>query len=462
MEIFAAMVDNVDQNFARLRAHLEALGEWDNTIVVFTSDNGGSREGLYNGTSAYFRTLLSQVRPTELEDIAVDHSRLDLLGGPRTLAHYPMGWAMVSGTPFRLYKTNTHQGGHQVPFIVAWPAGIAARGEIRSQYQHVTDLLPTLAELVGLRVPAERGGRALPPAAGASMTAGIADGSAPSSHTEQYYEMTGHRGFYRDGWSAVTCHRPRRPFADDRWELHNLAEDPSESRDLAAEHPDKLTELCDAWESAAWANQVFPLDEGNAVKMITKPPWHADYSEPVVLRPCNATLERWRALQLITGRDFAVDIALAWAPGDSGMLVAHGDQGGGYALYVEDGRVFFVHNGYGDMTVADCGPIDESVARVRLEVAQPGNLVWRPTITVGEASGVAAPECVALFAMAPFEGIDVGIDRRSPVSWDVFERHGTFAYTGAIHSVTYVPGEPAPDAGERFLEMLRTSGAAFE
>ncbi len=462
MEIFAGMVDNVDQNFGRLRAHLESLGEWDNTIVVFTSDNGGSREGLHNGTSAYFRTLLSQISPTDLEDVSTDHARLDLLGGPRTLAHYPMGWAMVSGTPFRLYKTNTHQGGHQVPFIVSWPAGLDGAGQLRKQYQHITDLLPTLAEMTGLKIPITRQRRSLPAAAGASMVSTLCDEHATATHPEQYYEMIGHRGYYRDGWSAVTCHRPRRSFAADVWELHNLNDDPTESVDLAEQYPDKLAELRDAWEDAAWANQVFPLDEGNAVKMITKPPWNDDYAKPVRIRPGTATVERWRALQLITGRDFAVDIKFAWEPGNEGMLVAHGDQGGGYAIYVEDSRVWFAHNGYGDMTVFDAGPINETVTTICFEVTQPEPITWCPRITVQDAAPIEVPPCRALFAMAPFEGIDVGIDRRSPVSWDVYERRGTFPYSGSIEAVTYTPGELAPHAGERFLEFLRQAGAAFE
>ena len=110
MEVYAGMVHNVDRNFGRLRRHLETIGEWDNTIVLFTSDNGGSREGQYTGTSAYFRTLLSMLWNTDLEEVDVDYGRIDLLGGPRTLCHYPMGWAMVSCTPFRLYKINTHRG----------------------------------------------------------------------------------------------------------------------------------------------------------------------------------------------------------------------------------------------------------------------------------------------------------------------------------------------------------------
>ena len=197
MEIFAGMVDSIDQSLGRLRSHLQAMGEWDNTIIVFTSDNGGSREGQDDGTSQYFRTLLVQTRESSLEDIDVDHSRLDLMGGPQTLPHYPMGWAMVSNTPLRMYKINTHQGGHQVPFIVHWPEGLATAGEIRTQYQHVTDLLPTLAELTGVTIPTAKNGQPLPAPAGASFVDGLADGAAPSTHPEQYYEMIGNRGFYR-------------------------------------------------------------------------------------------------------------------------------------------------------------------------------------------------------------------------------------------------------------------------
>ena len=488
MEVYAAMVDNVDRNFGRLRRHLEALGEWDNTIVVFTSDNGGSREGQYIGTSAYFRTLLTQVRQTHLEVLEVDHSRLDLLGGPQTLAHYPMGWAMVSCTPFRLYKVNTHRGGHSVPFIVHWPAGLGAGagsgveagtgrargakgppgapvvigGGIRNQYQHVTDVFPTLAELAGVEVPTGRHGVAAPEPAGASFAATLTDPDAPSNHHQQYYEMHGHRGLYRDGWSAVTCHRPRSAFSEDRWELHNLTEDPTESRDLAEEHPETLAELRQAWEDAAWANQVFPLDEGNSVKMIIRPPWDDVIIGETVLRPGTPTLERWRSQRLIFARSFKVVAHIDWRPGDEGILFAHGDQGGGYSLYIEADRLFHAHNAYGDLCLTDCGPLTEGAASAQLSVTNAGNLVWNTTVSVdGEVVG-ETPGLVGLMAMAPFEGIDVGIDRRSPVSWDIFERHGPFAYTGTLRSVTYQPGEPAPDAGHLFLEYLKEAGTRFE
>ena len=469
MEVYAGMVHNVDRNFGRLRRHLETIGEWDNTLVLFTSDNGGSREGQHTGTSAYFRTLLSQVRRTDLEGVDADYARLDLLGGPRTLAHYPMGWAMVSCTPFRLYKINTHRGGHSVPFILNWPArfsgvgaGDVAAGGVRAQYQHVTDVFPTLAEMCGVEVPASRHGVPAPDPAGASFASTITDAAAPSTHPEQYYENFGHRGFYRDGWSVVTCHRPRRAFSQDRWELHNLAEDPTETRDLAAEHPDRLDDMQQAWDRAAWANQVYPLDEGNQLVRILRPPWYDELAAETTLSPGTPTLERWRSQQLIFQKSFDVEAALRWRPGDAGVLVAHGDQGGGYMLYVEDDRLLLAHNAYGDMTVLDCGPLADGASSVQLAMENPGNLVWNASVSVdGEPVG-EAPGLVSLMAMAPFEGIDVGVDRRSPVSWDVYERHGPFPYSGRLEAVTYRPGELAPDAGSLWLDYIKANGTRYE
>lgn len=466
-EIYAAMVDSVDQSLGRLRAALEELGEWDSTIVVFTSDNGGSREGLASGTSAYFRTLVAQNRDTGLEDVAVDHARLDLLGGPRTLPHYPQGWAMVSNTPLRLYKINAHQGGHQVPFIVSWPKGLpeSERGSLRRPYQHVTDLLPTLAELLGIELPDERHGRPSPPRAGASFAASLTDATAPSTHREQYYEMSGNRGFYRDGWSAVVCRQPRTPFTDEVWELHDLTRDLSESHDLAGEHPDKVAELVAAWEEAAWANQVFPLDEGNALKHIIRPPWDDQLQEPCTILAGTPTLERYRSLALINFRSFRVTIELGepgWQPGDEGILVAHGDQGGGYAVYVEGGHLRYVHNGYGEMRDVDAGALTAGARHIELAMESPGNLVWHANLSVDGRPVQRIEGLVTLTAMAPFEGIDVGCDRRSPVSWDLYERYGTFPYSGRLRSVTYTPGEWAPDAATVWLDFLREAGARYE
>jgi arylsulfatase len=457
MEVYAAVVDRIDQNVGRLVAELEALDQLDNTIFVFLSDNGASREGEVTGTTAYYVHLLQG------DDIDADYARLDDIGGPKTTPHYPRGWAMASGTPFRLYKINTHQGGHSVPFCLSWPAGLAERGAIRRQYAHVTDLLPTLLELVGVERPATRQGVELAPLAGASLGPTLTDVDAPSAHPQQVFECNGHRGLYRDGWELVTLHQPLTPFDDAEWELYDLHADPTELRNLAAEEPERVREMAAAWEELAWESYVYPLDEGSSIKYLQRPERSEVYGESVTIRRGTPTLERWRSVQLLWFRSVTIRVQLDHRAADVGMLVAHGDQGAGYALYVLDGRLWFVHNnGRGAMLEVDGGPMPDGVREVVADLRATGQQQWELTLSVdGEERAVEAGVPM-LFGIAPFEGIDVGIDRRSPVSWSIYERFGPFPYTGALDAVTYTPGEPGPDAPVRMMDMLRDLGAAYE
>jgi arylsulfatase len=374
---------------------------------------------------------------------------------------------MASNTPFRLYKINTHAGGHQVSTILGWPRRLATRpaaaGGIRRQYVHVTDVLPTLLDLLGVEAPAARAGEALKPMAGCSFAATIDDPDAPAQHREQHYEMQGHRGYYRDGWEVVTLHRPMTSFAEDRWELYDLAADPTELRDLSEARPDVVAALVEAWERAAWANQVFPLDEGTFIKHLIRPPGTERFAAPITLRPGTPTLERWRSQQLVAVRSFRVTVRAAHRGRDQGVLVAHGDQGGGYALYVERGRLHWVLNdGRGSTRTLDGGPLPDGEIDVVADVEAPGKGVWDVVLRVDGDERSRGDGFALLFPMAPFEGIDVGIDRRSPVSWEVFERHGPFPYTGHLRSVTYQPGPPAPDSPYVLIDRLRDLGSRFE
>ena len=461
-EIFAGMVDNVDQNFKRLRDGLEELGEWENTIIVFTSDNGGSREGQELGTSAYFRTLLAFTGHTDLESTDIDHDRLDLLGGPRALAHYPMGWAMTSNTPFRLYKTNTHQGGQQVPFIISWQKKLLADNPLRSQYQHVTDLLPTICDLVGIKVPTEKEGEKLPKPAGSSFIESLNKPEVDSTHTEQYYEMIGHRGMYHEGWSASTIRKIETPFSEESWELHNLENDPTEIHDISDEFPEKVKELEEKWEQSAWDNQVFPLDEGNNVKNILRPPWNEKLVQEMVLYPGTPTVERWKSQQLISFRNWSVEVEFDYKHADQGTLFAHGDQGGGYALYVLDGNLLFSHNGYGEMTNIRCGAIPDGHNKIILSVIPPDFLHWDVEISLNGVVTASHKGLLALLAMAPFQGIDVGIDRKSPVNWEIYEKYRNFSYTGLLGTVRYLPGDLTDFAGSKWVDFLKEEGKRFE
>lgn len=464
MEVYAAMVDNLDQNVGRLRAGLDELGVADNTIFLFLSDNGASREGESAGTSAYLRTLVSK-NATPMEDPIADRERFDLLGGPRTLVHYPRGWAMASNTPWRLYKINTHAGGHSVPLLMSWPNGPDAvpQGEQRGQWAFVTDVLPTLVDLAGIEIPTHRGGVALQPLAGTTMVPALRDPNAHHPHTEQYFEMAGHRGYYRDGWEIVTRHEALTPFGDHEWELYHLAGDPAELRNVAADHPDRVAEMAAAWEAAARENQVYPLDEGSRLRYVVRPPFELPLAEAVRIPRRAHTLERYRSQLLIQWRCFTVDIELEFHAGDTGTLIAHGDQGGGYALVVDPGdELVFIHNGYGTMVELRCGRLAEGTTSVRLEVAAPGGWRWDVAVVVDGQVRATHDGLPMLGAMAPFCGIDVGADRRSPVSWERYETAGANVFTGILHAATWTPGEPAPDAGTRFVELLREIGLKYE
>jgi arylsulfatase len=462
MSVYAAMVDNIDQNVGRLRAALEEMGEWDNTLFVFTSDNGGSREGEAEGTSAYFRTLHFERVGVE-QPIEEDLDRIDQLGGPTTMPHYPRGWAMVSNTPFRLYKINAHRGGHSVPMVTSWPAGGVPGGELRRQFVHVSDLLPTVLSITGVERPEEWRGQPVLPLAGEDVGATLFDAEAPGRTLDVVVENEGHRGYRRGAWEAVTRHEPRTSFSEEPWELFDMATDPSQVHDLAETHPELLEELRAAWDEAAWANQIFPLDEGTGYRFLLRPPWTERYDQPVVLRPGTPSLDRWRSQRLILWRDVTITASVTLAQGDQGVLVAHGDQGGGYSLYVDDtGELVAAHNGYGLEREVRGPVVAPGDHELELRITCPGNNVWDLALAIDGQEVAADTGFRLLMAMAPFQGIDVGLDRRSPVCWDVHERHGTFAFTGDLHHVAYQPGAPAPDSPENFLEMLRDWGRSFE
>jgi arylsulfatase len=457
MQVYAAMVDNIDENTGRLVGALDELGVLDDTIFLFMSDNGASREGEAVGTSAYYVHLLQG------DDVDADLARLDLIGGPRTTPHYPRGWAMASGTPWRLYKLNMHAGGHSSPCIVHWPAGGLDAGGRRDEYVYVTDVLPTLLDLVGVERPGSRNGVELQPLQGTSFVATLRDAAVPHAHTEQYAELNGKRGYYRGGWEIVTNHKPLTHFGDHEWELYDLRADPTERFDLAAERPDLVAELAAAWEVAARDNDVYPLDEGSSLRFLLRPAWVEGFRTSVTIPRGTPTLERWRSMQLIWFRSCRVRISLDHRAGARGYLVAHGDQGSGYGVYVLDDELAFVHNdGRGRITMLPGGELPAGAREVELGLTAVEGRRWQVTLSVDGGRPVGDIDVPMLFGMAPFEGIDVGIDRRSPVSWEIYERFGPFAYDGSLASARYEPGEYGPDSPDRLLDVIRKVGARFE
>jgi arylsulfatase A-like enzyme len=456
MAVYAAMIEHVDESLGALRAALEQLGTWDDTLLVFTADNGASREGGTTGTTSYYTHLTAE--PAIEKDLA----RIDLIGGPQVMAHYPQGWAMACNTPYRLYKTTTHAGGRQVPCIVSWPRRVADPGAIRFQYGHLSDMLPTVLDVLDLEPPTERNGQPVKQPQGISLLPVIDDPETPSAHTEQLFELAGNRGYYRDGWEIVSLHQPLAPFTDDEWELYDLRSDPTETVDLAAQHPEKVAELSAAWEQAAWDNQVFPLDEGSGLKYLIRPERNEVFQRPVTIPAGTPTLERWRSLQLVLLRTCTIRVSLEHRAGARGVLVSHGDQGGGYLLYVDDDELRFVHNdGHGTLQRL-AGPLAAGTREVVLALRAVGGGIWDVSLSADDETIAEGVSAKALFPMAPFQGIDVGIARRSPVDWQLWRQEGCFPYGGVLHEVRYEPGPPADDSPMNFTDMLRQIALTYD
>jgi arylsulfatase A-like enzyme len=457
MEVYAAMVESLDRSVARLRSLLAELGELDDTVILFSSDNGASRltdrprpgpswtTGTDTGTATYFG-YLQEPEVSEVDETLPEH--LDRLGGPTTWPHYPRGWAMACNTPFRLYKFSTLRGGQQSPFIVSWPARFSDHGAVvRRQYTHIVDVLPTLVDLLGLEVPTERAGRAAADPAGSSFVSTLMDPAAHPTHREQYTECVGNRAYFKDGWEAATVRRPLTPFRDEHWQLFG-PDDPTQSVDLSEQHPDRLAELVEAFDAAAWANQVYPLDEGSGVKFLQRPPGHGP--GPVRIVTGTPTLERHHSSLLIQGTTWRADVDWAYRGGAEGVVLAHGDQGGGYLLFVEDDALYLEQNQFG--TPRRFGPVrlPPESTRLEMEVAVVESR-WNATIRVDGDEALTVPGLVRFQGFLPFEGIDVGICRRSPVSWELYGRRRSFPFTGDLRSVTY---HPDPDTMTQLADRL--------
>jgi arylsulfatase A-like enzyme len=248
MEVFAGFVSHTDYHYGRMFDFLKSIGAWDNTIIMFISDNGASAEGGPTGSvneNKFFNNV-----PDSLEE---NLKKIDELGGPSTFNHYAWGWTHAGNTPFRRWKRETYRGGISDPFVVHWPKGIKSKGEIRAQYAHAIDMVPTVLEALGIEPPATVKGVTQSPIEGHSFAHVFNDANAPTKHITQYFEMMGHRSVYHDGWRAV-CPWPGTSFAEagmpfgmpidkDRlteldakgWELYHVDTDFAENHNLAGE-----------------------------------------------------------------------------------------------------------------------------------------------------------------------------------------------------------------------------------
>ena len=443
METYAAMLDCADQNVGRLVALLDELGELANTIFVFSSDNGGTSSAGPAG-ALHFNRRYAGLPALPVE---VDLEREAWIGTGRGSALYPTGWAQVSNTPFPSYKTYTGGGGRRVSFVVSWPEKLKDCGAIRSQFGHVIDVMPTLLDLAGVPPLATSHGKPAQPMQGKSLAPVLRDAGAPPPRNEQYYECWANRAYYRDGWVAVSLQKRGEAIDFDNWTLHAHAEDFSESMDLRRQHQQKLAELVAAFDEAAWANMVYPLDNRTpAAKFLELPP---HVRPPTESRrrflPNGQTVHRNVIAPLIANRSFEIVTRFRNGAADEGVLFAIGDVAGGLVLYIEDGALRLTYNGYGRFheLAGPAVPEGECRAVLEYEALSRGRGRGRLLLDMGDCGewGELTPTLMGGF----HEGLDIGLDRRAPVDWALRERHGFFRYSGTIRDLVIESGPFAPD-----------------
>ena len=275
MEVFAGFLEHTDHHIGRLIDFLAAIGELDNTLIMLISDNGASAEGGPTGSvneNKFFNNVPDDLKPN-LEAI-------DDLGGPKYFNHYSWGWTFAGNTPFRRWKRETYRGGISDPFLVHWPKGIKAKGEIRHQFAHAIDMVPTVLDALGIEPPPVNSRRDAIADRGRELRAHVRRRRRRlSNHHTQYFEMFAHRSIYHDGWRAV-CPFPGPSFVEAKagfgeleltedklrhldatgWELYNVEDDPAETRNLADTNRATLIEMIALWYVEAGKYNVLPLD----------------------------------------------------------------------------------------------------------------------------------------------------------------------------------------------------------
>jgi arylsulfatase A-like enzyme len=347
MEVFAAQMEWVDLQIGRVVAELDRIGQLENTLIFVTADNGASGEGGLAGTFNETYVLNGLQTPLEANLRAQED-----WGRENTYPHYHAGWAMAGNTPFRYFKQSEHRGGQQDHLVVHWPAGIQAKGEIRSQYHHISDIAPTIMDIVGVDVPKEYNSVEQQPMDGVSMAYAFDDAKAPNKKKRQYYEMFGNRAIWVDGWKAVTLHAKRMPwdlnkvspFDQDEWELYHVAEDFSESTNVAAENPTKLKELMAAFDEEAWKYNVYPLYD-DMIKRIgaQQDRLFGDKKEFVYFAPGAIRIAE-KSSAPVKNRAHTIETQIEISGDEEGVIVACGGMTGGYTMFIKDRRLYYDYN----------------------------------------------------------------------------------------------------------------------
>jgi arylsulfatase len=462
MEVFAGFLTHTDFHIGRLLDFLKSIGEFENTLIMVISDNGASSEGGPEGSVN--ENLFFNFVPEDLEE---NLAAMDELGGPKYFNHYPWGWTWAGNTPFRRWKRETYRGGISDPFIVHYPKGVQAKGEIRTQYTHAIDMVPTVLDLLDLEPPTSIKGVAQSPIEGVSFAESFEDPLTASKRNTQYFEMMGHRSIYHDGWRAV-CPWPGPSFTEagkgfgtpipaetlteldaKHWELYHVTEDFAENHNVAADNRAKLIEMIAQWYVEAGKYNVLPVDGRGQQRFADPRPQIAKDRSSYTFYPGTQEVPMNASAQIIN-RPHSITADVDFKQGDEGVLISQGGIDGGYVFYVQDGKLHYLYNYVARKIfhVESVKEIPEGAKQLRFEFEVTG----KPEILKGKGApghaqlyidgelvGQVELDVTNPLALGLACGAAVGADPGSPVT-DKYEV--PFVYTGKLNHVTIdVSGE---------------------
>jgi arylsulfatase len=352
MEVFAGFAEHTDDEINRLVNALRERGELDNTLFIYIiGDNGSSAEGgmigMYN-ENTYFNGIQ--------ETLDMQLKRIDELGTEHTYNHFAAGWAVAGNCPFTWTKqVASNFGGTRNGMVIHWPAGIKAKNTVRSQFHHVIDIAPTVYQAVGIPSPKMVNGIAQRPMEGVSMVYSFDNANAPDARKTQYFEMIGNRAIYHDGWYAGTIHKapweasPRRPLAEDVWELYNVNEDFSQSTNLASKNPEKLNELKIKFTEEALKYNVFPIDDRSIERfdpvIAGRPDLMNGRMKLTLYEGAKGIPEN--AFINVKNTSLSITANVEVKDNGNGVILCQGGDFGGWSFYMLDGKPTYTYNWVG-------------------------------------------------------------------------------------------------------------------
>ncbi|GIQ74603.1 arylsulfatase [Bradyrhizobium sp. RD5-C2] len=466
-EVFAGYVAYTDHEIGRVIQEVQDEGKLDNTLIIYISgDNGTSPEGTARGTPNQYTAYNGILDLPIAEQLKV----YDAWGSAVTYPHMAVAWSWAFDTPFKWTKeVASHFGGTRQGMAICWPNRIKDAGGIRTQFHHMIDIVPTILEATGIPAPVMVNGIAQKPIEGVGMayTFDKANTNVPSARTTQYFEMFANRAIYHDSWIAATT-PPAPPWLmgtaklpEDvvngyKWELYNIAEDYSESNDLAGSMPDKLRELQELFMVEATKYNVFPLDNSVLARVIAPRPSATagrnifTYSGEVAGIPASDAPSILNRSFTITAEvdvpsRAGVTVGNTSPQGSSeGMIVTLGGRFGGYGLYLLKGKPVFVYN-FADLERFRWEGKDALTPGKHTIVfdfkydgpgfGKGGTGVLK--VDDNEAATSKVPHTLP-FIMSIDETFDVGVDTRTPV--DDKDYQVPFRFTGNLDNLTFKVG----------------------